>query len=176
MCVLSLKTGGIGRYMRQTIIALWLGFATATAGAESTVDYEVHELERDFARAELRIVNETADISIDVREKLLSVNRRGIADFGEYWNSTDVDHGTVPRAQHLFTGESDAVAAVAYRTGGIQGATLRLLLTRRQADWFCIYYVPRRESIIDTMNFIQQLFPPGEGSQLSCRRVDVSGD
>ena len=135
-------------------------------------EYEVTELERDFASADLRIIHRASDISIDVREKLFSITGQTIADFGEQWNSTDVLYADQPTAQHLFTGESDVVAAVAFQTGGYGGATLRLLVTRRQADWFCLYYVPLKERIADSLEFLQHLFPLQEGSKLKCRLVE----
>ncbi len=136
-------------------------------------DFEIAELEKDFAAAEFHIVNRAIDISLDIRDKLFSIGGRGIADFGERWNPTDVMHPDVPTAQHLFTGESDVVAAVAFRTGGYAGVSLNLLVARRQSDWFCLYHVPLKEQIVDSMDFLQQLFPPQDGSKLKCRRVQV---
>ncbi|MDJ0760709.1 MAG: hypothetical protein QNJ19_15035 [Woeseiaceae bacterium] len=133
-------------------------------------DYEVADLEADFAKADLRIINKTADIPLDTQEKLFSITGENIADFGEYWNSTDMLYAGTPTVQHLFSGESDLVAAVAFRTGGWGGASLRLLLARRQSEWFCLYYLPVQERIADSMLFIQNLFPSRNNSKLNCLR------
>ncbi|MDZ7768229.1 MAG: hypothetical protein U5K38_03750 [Woeseiaceae bacterium] len=157
---------------RRAIPMVLLSIGALFLGVASADNQEISELESNFSSTKFRIIHEVAEIPRDVQTKLYSVTGAEIADFGEQWNSTDLLYPGAPTAQHLFTGVTDAIAAVAFRTGGFGGATLRLLLTKWQADWFCLYDVLIPDNIADSMGSMQQLFPPHKASKLNCRRVD----
>jgi hypothetical protein len=149
-----------------TYLALIILLLTGRQGAAQ--EAEIAELEKAFAEADLRIINTLSDVPDDVIAALCPKDKCNFSDFGEWWNTTDVIYGDEPRAQHLYTGISDAIAAVVYQTGGLAGPGQTLLLMNRHSHWSCRYGIPRRFGIVDNMSWIKQLFPLTKGSPLKC--------
>ena len=85
---------------------------------------------------------------------------------GESWNSGDSRDIYGVNAQHVFSGVDDQIAAVVFRTGGIDGHLVKLLLTQRDSRQFCTYILGTDIPSMLTLYSVRDIFRPGrrEGS------------
>lgn len=101
-------------------------------------------LERNFVSdPDHEIVYRVAELPEDVKRKLYAETGPRIANYGQFYNTTDLVDSDYPSAQHRFSLVSENTAAVLYRRGGGRAHTQNLLLIARDSTGFnCVYHLP----------------------------------
>ena len=121
--------------------------SVAQAGDRKLNEENIRALQYDFGTASnLIIESRWQSVPDDAAAKLRHIAAqlgasRVFANLGEEWSPDDHFRADLPRAQHLFSAYSDKVAASVFLLGG-SGVTVYAVLSRRQADSYCIFQLP----------------------------------
>jgi hypothetical protein len=112
--------------------------------SRSCADY-VSNLEQRFGMAkDLRLVNLVKDLSVDAKDRVRASLPGSnpalppMVEFGALPDGIDsISFGAAPIAQHVFSLESDEIAAVLFRRRAEKGVLL--MLAEKRAQVFCVY-------------------------------------
>ena len=143
--------------------------------AAVSVEAEIARLEQIFVSTEpsaFRVVHTSAELPAKSLEILSRWFPRGLAEWGEPWNSGDVIDDDQPTGQHVVSWVSGSTTLVVLNRGGITGQHPDLLLTDTTMPIYCHYRLrPTSVPSTPSIDSMQNLFRPGrarDDSKLQC--------